>query len=59
MQLSAKIIRLAVDVAKIGQPIIDLNTQQTPAIFAGTDVQIQLALFNNGSLLDVGNLAYL
>ncbi len=59
MQLSAKTIRLAVDVAKTGQPVIDLNTQQTPSIFAGTDVQVQLALFNNGALVDVGNLAWL
>ena len=59
MQLSRKRIRLQVDSAKIGQPIIDLNTGQTPVIFAGTDVQIEIGLFQNGALLDVGNLAHL
>jgi lysophospholipase L1-like esterase len=59
MQLSRKRIRLQIDAAKTGQPILDLYTGQTPAIFAGTDVQLEIGLFQNGVLLDVGNLASL
>ncbi len=51
-------LRLATDTASFDAPL-DVLRRATPQFWRGNDVQFELALFFNGALLEVSNLASL
>ena len=49
-------IRLAADAANFNSPL-DVNSRATPQFWRGNDVQFEIAVFFNGTLQSVANLA--
>lgn len=51
-------IRVAADISQFTPPV-DVITNETPALWKGTDVQFELAIFDNGALQTPDNLTSL
>jgi hypothetical protein len=58
-QVERHVVRIAFDITKYGEAVIEKISGETPQIWRGNDVRFEVVVMRDGAVLDVANLASL
>jgi hypothetical protein len=59
LPVEAHRLRIAFDLSKYGEPVVEKRSAATPQIWRGNDLRIEVVIMDNGVILPVSNLASL